>query len=125
MAGNALPILLAAGAALFLMKKKGDEKDSGTPLPSLDDGETKPVEEEEIVFDVTADMPRIESLEDQQKWANIFADKAPEWVGTIEYLNADEHLEELGFFVEESLDHHAMVYGRTIDRAELSEDAAG
>ena len=118
MAGNALLPLLLAGGAFLLMRKKGDEE--GVPSDQGADGiGGTGVSAEEVVFDVSADMPRIESIDDYHKWEGIVETKDVSWVGSIEYRTADEYLEGMGKFVEEELDQYGSVYGRTIDRADL------
>jgi len=152
MAGNALPLVLLAGAALLLMKKKGDggstgelPADQGAGAGGGDDsgdengagngngnGEVtdEPSEEEaayrvDWTFDPTASMPWIETVEDYQAWAAKLdaTDEERVWTGALEFRDMDEHHAEIGLFIEEEMGAYGQTYGRTVDRTELDPEA--
>jgi hypothetical protein len=133
MAGNALPLVLLAGAAFLLTRKKGDEGKS-SDLPSDQGSSAKPDEgtgipaqsdpgaagdNPNIEFDPSAHMPWVETIEDYQQWGSAKDAKAPLWIGSMEFLDMNEELADVGKFVEAHMPAFGNVYGRTVDRSEL------
>jgi len=132
MAGNALPLVLLAGAAFFLTRKKGGSKTSdtvipegqgqgATPKPDETQDESPDEPAEGGAFDATAQMPWIETIEDYQAWTQALeaGEENRLWTGALEFRDMNDQHAEVGIFIEEQLNAYGRTYGRTVDRSEL------
>jgi len=141
MAGNALPLVLLAGAAFLLTRKKGEKKgftaddlpaDQGQgasddePSSTIPGTKTYAPDEDNpnIGFDATANMPFVETIDDYQAWKSKLEQADPMWIGSSEFIDMDEELAEVGKFIEQNMSVFGNYVGRTVDRSELDPVAA-